>query len=78
MDGESNQELIDLTNKFFTPGNPTWDRWRKHFESIAEPPMPNIKQPGEEPSLSDIEPPGEEPSLSVIMQPGEKTSLLNT
>lgn len=69
MDNDSDQQLVDLTNKFFTPGNPTWDHWRKHFESIAEPVLSDIKHAGEESSLSNIEQPEEEASLSDIKQP---------
>ena len=75
MDNESNQQLVDLTNKFFTPSNPTWDHWRKRFESTAEPVLSVIKHAGEESSLSNIEEPKEEPSLSDIEQPGEELSL---
>lgn len=78
MDGGNNQELIDLTNTFFTPGNPTWDRWRKHFESIAKPLMPDIKQPGEEPPLSAIVQPGKNTSLLNSEQPGEEPTLSDT
>lgn len=78
MCGESNSELIDLTNKFFTPGNPTWVRWRKLFESIAEPPLLGSEEPGSEPSLSEIEQPREEPPSSAIEQPREAPSVLNT
>ncbi|MCJ1346752.1 hypothetical protein MMC31_004970 [Peltigera leucophlebia] len=88
MDNESNQELVDLTNKFFTLGNPDWDRWRKHFESSTEAvlsdfqhageesPPSNIEQSEKEPSLSDIERPGEEPSLSDIEEGKKRPGTL--
>lgn len=78
MGGESKSELIDLTNKFFAPGNLTWDRWRENFESIAEPLLSGSEKPGSGPSLSDIEQAGEEPPLSAIEQPREEPSLLHT
>ena len=67
-DGKSDQDLIDLINMFFKPGNPTWDHWRKRFESIMELSLSNIEQLGEDSSLSDI-------SLSDIEQPGVATSF---
>ena len=86
MDSESDQELIDLTNHFFTPGNPTWGRWRQHFEFISEPSLSqtgeesslsDIEQPEKEQSFSDIDQPEKEPSFSDIEQQGEELSLLD-